>query len=132
MKLSFTWVLIIWLALLQGMAPLLHAHVHGLSSPGKVHMPNLEIDVEHMTTESGMYQMKKIPADEEDAIGMESVGKNELDISVMDVFLLVAIILLTLLPAPGLVWTNLFRIPAVFRTPAYALPWSLAPPTSHV
>lgn len=131
MKSSLTWVLIIWLALLQGMAPLLHAHVHDLYSPGKIHMPNLEIDTNHMSAESAMYQMKANLA-EEDAIGMESPGKNEWDMSVMDVFLLVAILVLASLPALGLVWTNLFRIPAVFRTPSYALPWSLAPPTSHV
>jgi hypothetical protein len=131
MKRLLTWGLVIWLAMLQGVAPLLHAHVHDLSSPGKIHMPNLEIDTNHMPAESGMYMMK-VNLAEEDAIGMESVGENELDISVMDVFLLVAIILFALLPTPSLVWTNLFRIPAVFRTPAYALPWSLAPPTSHV
>jgi hypothetical protein len=131
MKFSFTWVLILWLALLQSMAPLLHAHVHGLSSPGKVHMPNLEIDTEHMSTESGMYQMKTTPVDEEDAIGMESADKNDWDISVTDVLLLVAVILLAMLPVQRLLQKNSPRLLCAIPSLPYALPWSLAPPALY-
>ncbi|MFA5171329.1 MAG: hypothetical protein WC426_07165 [Sulfuriferula sp.] len=130
MKLVLTWGLVIWLAMLQGVAPLLHAHVHDLSSPGKVHMPNLEIDVNHMPIESGMYQMKASLVDE-DAIGIESAGKNDSDISVMDVLLLVAVILIAYAPALRLVWTSIPRTLGAFRVRPYALPWSLAPPTLH-
>jgi len=65
-------VLVMCLALLQSIAPLLHAHVHDLSVPGKIHLPTLEVDVADTPADTGVYQIKTHLADE-DAIGMESV-----------------------------------------------------------
>jgi hypothetical protein len=69
-------VLIMLLALLQGFAPLLHAHVHDISQPGKMHFHAFEFDAPHSPVESGVQQLTSHLADS-DAIGVESVGKND-------------------------------------------------------
>lgn len=125
-----TWSLLIWLALLQSIAPLLHAHIHDLSVPDKVHVHSLAIAVNQLPIESGLYQLENHLADE-DAIGMASVGKNEFDLTVMDVLLLVAIVLLAFVPVLRSLWTVAPRILGALRTPPYSLPWSLAPPAVH-
>ncbi len=122
-----TWSLLIWLALLQSIAPLLHAHIHDLSVPDKIHVHSLTIDTNQLPVASGLYQIKNHLADE-DAIGMASVGKNEFDLTVMNVLLLTAIILLALVPALRSVWTVAPHITGALRAPPYSLPWSLAPP----
>ena len=122
-----TWSLLIWLALLQSIAPLLHAHIHDLSIPDKIHVHSLAIDVNQLPIESGLYQMKNHLADE-DAIGMVSTGKNEFDLTVMNVLSLIAIILVAFVPTLRVVWTVEPRILRALHAPPYFLPWSLAPP----
>lgn len=69
---------VLLLALLQGIAPLLHAHVHDFSMPGKIHFHALEIGVPQGQADTGVYQIKSHQADSA-AIGMENAGKNDQD-----------------------------------------------------
>ncbi len=125
-------VLVMLLALLQSIAPLLHAHVHDLSVPGKIHFHTLEIDVNDTPVDTGVFQLTKHLADE-DAVGIESVGKNEFELSVMtDLTFMVSRLLVSLIPV-----TQLFIIDApVFNgalfSPPYLLPFSIAPPHTSV
>jgi hypothetical protein len=69
-------MLVLLLALLQGFAPLLHAHVHDVSQPGMPHFHAFEFDAPQSPVESGVQQLKAHLADS-DAIGVESAGKND-------------------------------------------------------
>lgn len=69
-------VLVMLLALLQGFAPLLHAHVHDISQPGKMHFHAFEFDTPTSSEDPGLQQLKFHLADS-DAIGVESAGKND-------------------------------------------------------
>lgn len=120
-------VLVMCLSLLQSIAPLLHAHVHDLSIPGKIHFHTLEVDVADTPVNTGMYQLKTHLADE-DAIGMESVGKNEFNISVIDLMALVSRILVTLIPATPLFIAGAPVFMVALASPPYLRPLSLAPP----
>ena len=120
-------VLVMCLALLQSIAPLLHAHVHDLSMPGKIHFHTLEVDVADTPVETGVYQLKKHLADE-DAIGMESVGKNEFDVGVVDMTALISRILVALIPSTQLIIADVPAVPGAFASPSYLRPLSLAPP----
>lgn len=68
--------LLLLLAMLQGMAPLLHAHVLEFSMPNKIHIDGMEVDVSHHQQEDGVHQLK-LHVDESTAIGMESAYKND-------------------------------------------------------
>jgi hypothetical protein len=133
-KSVFTLGLIIWLALLQGIAPLLHAHVHDLSMPGTIHLPALGVDanaemaVHH--AELGWHQLRTHLSDD-DAIGVESAGKNEQDLAVLDVFVLLALSLLMLVLLVRDVVHHAFNFFIPRRYIAYRLPWALAPPATH-
>lgn len=70
--------LIFLLGLLQGIAPLLHAHVLEFSMPHKIHIDGLELEQTHDKLDAGVYQLH-LHADESTAIGMESAGKNDKD-----------------------------------------------------
>lgn len=120
-------MLVMCLALLQSIAPLLHAHVHDLSMPGKIHFHTLEVDVADTPVETGVYQLKKHLADE-DAIGMESVGKNEFDVGVVDMTALISRILVALIPSTQLIIADVPALPGAFASPSYLRPLSLAPP----
>lgn len=67
--------LIFLLALLQGVAPLLHAHVFEVSIPNKIHVDGLEIEVPYQQVDPGVHQLN-FHSDESKAIGMETAGKN--------------------------------------------------------
>lgn len=75
--------LVILLALLQGFAPLLHAHVHDISQPGKMHFHAFEFEAAQASTDAGLTQLKSHLADS-DAIGVDSAGKNDHDHVVFD------------------------------------------------
>ncbi len=70
--------LILLLGLLQGIAPLLHAHVLEFSMPNKIHIDGIEVDLAHNKLDAGVHQLH-LHADESTAIGMESAGKNDKD-----------------------------------------------------
>ena len=76
-------VLVIVLALLQGFAPLLHAHVHDISQPGKIHFHAFEFDAPQAPVDAGVSHLKSHLADA-DAIGVESAGKTDRDLFVLD------------------------------------------------
>lgn len=131
MKSWLTWGLVVWLALMQGIAPLLHAHTHDLPVPGKIHIQGLDEAMNqamnHLSGKSVVSQIQTYSTD--DSISMESLGRNEHQINLAAVYLLVAVILLALARLPRLI-----RIPPVYvidalSAPPYTLPWSLAPPT---
>ncbi|BBP04078.1 hypothetical protein TPL01_32160 [Sulfuriferula plumbiphila] len=69
-------ILVLLLALLQGIAPLLHAHVLEFSMPHKIHIDGLELDLPHSQPDAGVHQLK-LHVDDSTAIGMESTGKND-------------------------------------------------------
>ena len=71
-------ILVMLLALLQGIAPLLHAHVLEFSMPDKIHIDGMEVDLLHSQTDAGLHQLH-LHVDESTAIGMESAGKNDKD-----------------------------------------------------
>ena len=120
-------VLVMCLALLQSIAPLLHAHVHDMSIPGKIHFHSLEVNLAETPVENGVYQLTKHLADE-DAIGMESVGKNEFDLSVSNLTALVSHILVTLMPVTRLFMMDAPVTPGTLFSTPYLLPFSSAPP----
>lgn len=122
-------MLVMCLALLQSIAPLLHAHVHDLSIPGKIHFHTLEVDVNDTPVDTGVYQLKNHLADE-DAIGMESVGKNEFDLSVMDLTAIVSRILVALIPVSAVFIADAPVYMGASSSPPYLRPFSLAPPTA--
>lgn len=123
-------VLVMCLALLQSIAPLLHAHVHDLSIPGKIHFHTLEVDLADTPVQTGVYQLKTHLADE-DAIGMESVEKNEFDISVTDVTALVSRILVALIPVSPVFIANTPVLMGALASPPYLRPLTLAPPATR-
>lgn len=95
--------LLLLLAMLQGIAPLLHAHVLEFSMPHNIHIDGLEVSVPSHHVDDGIYQLK-LHADESTAIGMESAYKNDKRDGVANAFM------------PGM--------PAT----AFALPLATAPP----
>ncbi|MDA8327853.1 MAG: hypothetical protein M0Z83_02645 [Betaproteobacteria bacterium] len=127
MKLWLTWGLVVWLALMQGIAPLLHAHVHDLSVPGKIHIQGLDEAMNHLPGKSVVSQIQTYSTD--DSISMESLGKNEHQINLAAVCLLVAVILLALARLPCLIRITPVYVIDALSAPPYTLPWSLAPPT---
>ncbi|MDR3391652.1 MAG: hypothetical protein P4L77_07950 [Sulfuriferula sp.] len=120
-------MLVTVLALLQGIAPLLHAHVHDLSIPGKIHFHTLEVDANDTPGNAGTFQLTKHLADE-DAIGMESAGKNEFDLSITDLTALVSHILVALIPVAIVFTVDAPKLLDASSTPPYLRPYSLAPP----
>ena len=75
--------LVILLALLQGFAPLLHAHVRDISQPGKMHFHAFEFEAAQAPVDAGLTQLKSHLADS-DAIGVASAGTNDRDHVVFD------------------------------------------------
>jgi hypothetical protein len=124
-------VLVTVLALLQGIAPLLHAHVHDLSIPGKIHFHTLEVDVNDTPGNAGTSQLTKHLADE-DAIGMESAGRNEFDLNVTDLTALVSCILVALIPVALVFSLDAPKLGDASSTQPYLRPYSLAPPAARL
>lgn len=74
-------MLVMLLALLQCVAPLLHAHAHDVSAPGKVHFHAMEMG--DAPSAPGLHELKSHLADS-DAISMELASKNEPDTLIAD------------------------------------------------
>ena len=124
-------VLVMCLALLQSIAPLLHAHLHDVSIPGKIHFHTLEVDPAYTPADTGVYQLTKHLADE-DAIGMESVGKNEFSLSISNLTALISAILVALLPVTQLFMKEAPPRPGALFCPPFLLPYSSAPPPAQL
>lgn len=124
-------VLVMCLALLQSIAPLLHAHLHDVSIPGKIHFHTLEVDPSYTPVDTGVYQLTKHLADE-DAIGMESVGKNEFSLSISNLTALISAILVALLPVTLLFIMDAPPSLGALFSPPYLLPYSSAPPPAQL
>lgn len=122
-------VIVICLALLQSIAPLLHAHVHDMTTPGKIHFHTPVVDVADTPTENGVFQLTKHLADE-DAIGMESVGKNEFDLSISNMTALISRILVALMPSAQILFIHVPLFTGTISSPPYLLPFSIAPPVT--
>jgi len=75
--------LVILLALLQGIAPLLHAHVHDISQPGKIHFHTFEFEATQAPADAGLTQLTPHLADS-GVIGVARAGTNDLDRVVID------------------------------------------------
>ncbi len=106
-------ILVMLLALLQGIAPLLHAHVLEFSMPDKIHIDGMEVDLLHSQTDAGVHQLH-LHVDESTAIGMESAGKNDKD------EMAVSSSVLGTIAAP-------FTLPRAIAPPLPAFPAAIAP-----
>ncbi|MHB1332926.1 MAG: hypothetical protein ACYCY1_10035 [Sulfuriferula sp.] len=99
--------------MLQGLAPLLHAHVLEFSMPNKIHIDGLEIDVSHHPVDEDAPQLK-LQADESTAIGMQSAYKNDKRDLVVNAFV----------PAMSAV---AFTLPLATAPPLFAFLAAIAP-----
>lgn len=122
-------VLVICLTLLQSIAPLLHAHFNDMTTPGKIHFHTPEVDVADTPTQNGEFQLTKHLADE-DAVGMESVGKNEFDLSISNLMAVISSLLVALIPTAQILFLPVPVFTGTISSPPYLLPFSIAPPVT--